>query len=172
MSNEQFFFFPQCSLRIWRTFYHFHQTWNCRLHTLSIWKCLKLIVWVKQAKQFRLNNLTIQPFTYNIKTSDDYKFNMGKMTELYFNPLPDDKILDWSKIKQSADDILTLSPNEPWFLRVYGTSLLKTLWEKTKLLLMSNFFFSHSVFYPFIEISAILIKFEIVVCKLFLFGPV
>ena len=26
------------------------------------------------------------------------------------NPLPDDKILDWSKLKQSADDILTCSP--------------------------------------------------------------
>ena len=23
-----------------------------------------------------------------------------------FNPLPDDKVLDWSKIKQIADDIL------------------------------------------------------------------
>ena len=37
---------------------------------------------------------------------------------------------------------------------------------------MGNFFFSHSVFYPFIEISAIFIKLEIVVCKLFQFGPV
>ena len=63
-------------------------------------------------------------------------------------------------------------PNKPWFLRVCGRSLLKTLWEKKKLLVTSNFFFSHSVFYPFIEISAILIKFEIVVCKLFQFGPV
>ena len=26
-----------------------------------------------------------------------------------FSPLPDDKILDWSKLKQIADDILTLS---------------------------------------------------------------
>ena len=26
-----------------------------------------------------------------------------------FNPLPDDKILDWSKLKQIADNILTLS---------------------------------------------------------------
>ena len=25
------------------------------------------------------------------------------------NPLPDDKILDWSKLKQIEDDILTLS---------------------------------------------------------------
>ena len=40
-------------------------------------------------------------------------------------------------------------PNKPWFLRVCSTSLLKTLWEKEKLLVMSNFSFTHSVFYPF-----------------------
>ena len=63
-------------------------------------------------------------------------------------------------------------PNKPWFLRVWRTSLLKTLWEKKKLLVTSNFFFSHSVFFPFVEISAVFIKFEIVVCKLLQFGPV
>ena len=55
----------------------------------------------------------------------------------------------------------------PWFLRVCSTSLLKPLWEKEKLLVTSNFSFSRSVFYPFGELSAIFIKFEIVVCKLF-----
>ena len=40
-------------------------------------------------------------------------------------------------------------PNKPWFLRVCSISLLKTLWEKEKLLVTSNFSFSHSVFYPF-----------------------
>ena len=40
-------------------------------------------------------------------------------------------------------------PNKPWFLRVCPTSFLKTLWEKEKLLVTSNFSFSHSVFYPF-----------------------
>ena len=38
-------------------------------------------------------------------------------------------------------------PNKPWFLRVFSTSLLKTLWEKEKLLMTSNFSFSPSVFY-------------------------
>ena len=55
-------------------------------------------------------------------------------------------------------------PNKPWFLRVCSTSLLKTLWEKEKLLVTSNFSFSHSVFYKFVEHSAIFINFEIVVC--------
>ena len=58
-------------------------------------------------------------------------------------------------------------PNKPWFLRVCSTSLSKTRWEKEKLLVTSNFSFSHSVFQPFGELSAIFIKFEIVVCKFF-----
>ena len=37
-------------------------------------------------------------------------------------------------------------PNKPWFLRVCSTSLLKTQWEKEKLLATSNFSFSRSVF--------------------------
>ena len=63
-------------------------------------------------------------------------------------------------------------PNKPWFLLVCSTSLLKTLWEKEKLLVMSNFSFYHSVFYPFEELPAIFVKFEIVVCKVFRFGKV
>ena len=63
-------------------------------------------------------------------------------------------------------------PNKPWFSRVYSSGLLKTLWEKEKLLVKSNFSFSHSVFYPFERLSSIFIKFEIVVCKLFQFGIV
>ena len=67
---------------------------------------------------------------------------------------------------------LTLSQTSPGFLRVCRTSLLKTLWEKEKLLVTSNFSFSHSVLYPSGELSAIFLKFKIVVCKLFQFGRV
>ena len=63
-------------------------------------------------------------------------------------------------------------PNKPWFLRVCRTSLLKTLWEKEKLLVTSNFSFSHSVFYLYEELSAFFIKPEIAVCKPFQFGRV
>ena len=62
--------------------------------------------------------------------------------------------------------------NKPWFLHICSTSLLKTLWEKEKLLITSNFSFSHRVFYLFGELFAIFIKFDIVVRKLFLFGRV
>ena len=61
-------------------------------------------------------------------------------------------------------------PNKPWLLRVCSRSLLKTLWEKEKLLATTNFPFSHNVFYPFGELSTIFVKFEIIVCKFFQFG--
>ena len=56
-------------------------------------------------------------------------------------------------------------PNNPWFSRVCSISLLKTLWNKEKLLVSSNFSFSHSVFYPFEELNAIFSNIKIVVCK-------
>ena len=76
------------------------------------------------------------------------------------------------ELKQTADNYFNPFPNKPWFLRVCSTSLLKTLREKEKLLVTSNFSFSHSVFYLFGELSAIFNKLEIVVCKLFQFGRV
>ena len=69
-------------------------------------------------------------------------------------------------------DLIIPFPNKPWFLSVTCTSLLKTLWEKEKLLVTSNFSSSHSVFYPFGQLSAILIKLEIVVCQCFEFERV
>ena len=49
-------------------------------------------------------------------------------------------------------------PSKPCFLCVCSTSLLKTLWEKEKLLVTSNFSFSHSIFCPFGELSAIFLS--------------
>ena len=87
----------------------------------------------------------------------------------------------WYKINSVSASFLTklslqglINPflNKPWFLRVCSRSPLKTLWEKEKLLITSNFSISHSDFYPFGELSAIVIKFEIVVCKISQFGRV
>ena len=47
-------------------------------------------------------------------------------------------------------------PNKPKFLRVCSKSLTKTLRKKEKFLVTSNSSLSHSVFYPFGELSAIL----------------
>ena len=67
---------------------------------------------------------------------------------------------------------LTLSQTSPGFYVSAVQVFLKTLWEKEKLLVTSNFSFSHSVLYPFRELPVIFIKFEIVVWKLFQFGRV
>ena len=65
-------------------------------------------------------------------------------------------IFDRSRIKKmKTRNICNPLLNEPWFLGVCCTNPLKTLWEKEKLLITSNFFFSHSVFYPFGEFSLI-----------------
>ena len=43
--NEQFLLFQQCFLLVWITFFNFHQIWNWRLQTLSVWKSQKTVVW-------------------------------------------------------------------------------------------------------------------------------
>ena len=77
------------------------------------------------------------------------------------NSLPNDKILDWSKLKAFADDkIKVLKMMVFVFDRVEnivgkgenaGLSLigLKTLWEKEKMMVTSIFSFSHFVFKGF-----------------------
>ena len=49
---------------------------------------------------------------------------------------------------------------------------MKTLLKKEKLLVTSNFSFSHYVLYPYGELYAIFIKLKIVICKLFQCGRV
>ena len=63
-------------------------------------------------------------------------------------------------------------PNKPLFLRVCSTSLLQTLWEKEKIAITNNNFYSHSILYPFRDISTIIMKSEIVVCILSKFGRI
>ena len=86
-------------------------------------------------------------------------------TQDYPNPLQH-VVLSWGTC------LFNPFPSKPWFLLVCSRSLMKTLWEKEKLLETSNFSFSHSVFYPLGELSAIFTKLRIVVCKLFEFGIV
>ena len=108
-----------------------------------------------------------------------------KMHKLVFTGFADDLVLPESDSDEDNDIPKTALaigklfyfffnpfPTKPWFLRVCSTSLLKTLREKEKLLVTSNFSFSHSVFYQFRELSTIFNKLETVVCKLFQFGRI
>ena len=58
------------------------------------------------------------------------------------NSLPNDKILDLTKLKAFADDKLD-GVNMMTSLSLIG---YKTLWKKEKMLVTSIFSFSHSVF--------------------------
>ena len=71
-------------------------------------------------------------------------------------------------------EFLNFLPVKPlFFLHVCSIFFFsKTQWEKEKLLIKSNFSFSHCVFYSFGELSVIFIKFKIIVCKAFEFGQV
>ena len=186
--NEQFLLFPQCFLPIWQTFCHFHQVWNCRLQALSVWKSLKFVVW-ERVKSF-LN----KPWFLRV-CSKSFENTVGKgqiagneqfllfpqcflpiwQTFCHFHQVWNcclQALSVWKSPKFVVWERVNPFHNKPWFLRVCSKSLLKTLWEKEKLLVTSNFSFSRSVFYPFGKLSAIFIKFEIVVCKLFQFGRV
>ena len=61
----------------------------------------------------------------------------------------------WTFRKSETEDssdrkkVLNPFPHNDAFWRLWETGLSKTLWEKEKLLIMSNFSFSHSVFYLF-----------------------
>ena len=75
-------------------------------------------------------------------------------------------------MKQNAGNKLTFFPNKPLFLPVCNTSLLKTLWEREKLLITINFSFFHSILYPFRVLSTIFIEVDIVLCNFLKFGRV
>ena len=55
----------------------------------------------------------------------------------------------WKSLKFAGWEMVNTFPHNDAFWRPWETSLLKTLWEKEKLLVTSNFSFSHSVFYPY-----------------------
>ena len=64
------------------------------------------------------------------------------------NLLQDNNILDWSKLKEIADDILKCTK-----VKNKCNRALKTLREKEKLLVTSNFSFSHNVFHSYISLA-------------------
>ena len=64
--------------------------------------------------------------------------DMDPKYTLYINPLPDDKILDWSKLKQSADDNFEFDVNNRKLSKLVENTVGKGV--------TSNFSFSHCVF--------------------------
>ena len=85
--NEQFLLFPWYFLPIWRTFCYFNQLRDCRLQILSVWKSVKFFVW-ERVKAIALNLYCSIP---NI------------------NSIPNDKILDMTKLRAFADNKLNVA---------------------------------------------------------------
>ena len=90
------------------------------------------------------------------KTFNCHSFMTSLHIWKYFHP---SLIVLSQKINDKLVTPFNPFPNKPWFSRVCSTGLLKTLCEKEKLLVTSNFSFSHSIFKPFREHSDISIKF-------------
>ena len=98
--------------------------------------------------------------TSNLSFSHTVFYPFGKLSDIFV------------KLKITMYKYFNPFPDKPWFLRVCSASLLKTLWEKDKLLVTSNLSFSHRVVHPFGKLSDIFVKLKIVVCKLCQFGRV
>ena len=111
-------------------------------------------------------NLNVKPFWIRNNKRNLYMFNFNFFFRVfhYWNC--------YSIIGLSIEYSIKPFPHNDTFWRPWERSLLKTLWEKEKLLVTSNFSFTHSVFYLIKELPAIFIKFNIVVWWLFQFGPV
>ena len=71
--------------------------------------------------------------------------NLWMNYRVLFSSLPNNKVIDWSKFQAFCRQEINPFPNNDTFWRPWETSLLKTMWEKEKLLIRSNFSFSHSV---------------------------
>ena len=67
---------------------------------------------------------------------------------MHCNPLPDDKILDWSKLKQTADDILKCIKNE--HIVPYR---VENIVRKGAIACNKQFLLFHNVFYSYISLK-------------------
>ena len=114
---------PLCFQPLWRTFFHFHQIWNCQLQTLSVWKSLKFVASERVKETF--SSTLSKSFLYDTglthyQTTNFRLFQTERVCRRQFQTWR-----KWQKVIQMGK---------------------KTLREKEKLLVASNFSFSHSVF--------------------------
>ena len=120
-------------------------------------------MWAKEKLLF-MSNFS---FSHNVLKSflllcqNKYLWSKGLNTIQAINPWKTNPINNQWFNPSLNDKIITLSKTSPGFYVSAGPSLLKTSWEKEKLLTTSNFSFSHSIFYPFEELSAIFIRLKL-----------
>ena len=72
----------------------------------------------KKKSCFQAEKYRFQAEKYRFQAKKKTRFQAVKyrfQAEINFNPLPDDKILDWSKLKQFADDNFKFNENSRKF---------------------------------------------------------
>ena len=137
----------------------------CHLQMLWIWTGLKFVVWQRVNRNIDgmdhgsalPKRCHVTPQVNRTNVSDRFLWIFIQLCTVIqplcntlkepINPLPDDKILVSSKLKQIADDISKCIKNEK-----KSHIGQKTLWEKEKLLVSSNLSFSHNVFHSYISL--------------------
>ena len=144
---------------LYDTYFDFQSTLLCCLQFLSIWTSLKFFL--------SSNGLNVgQMMKPSSKWIEDMMRNRENAGSQPNSTCP----LMFSTC--FFNRVVNPLPNKPWFLRVCSKGLLITQWDMEKSLITSNFSFSHIVFYPFEDLSAIFIGCKIVTCKHFEFGSV
>ena len=91
------------------------------------------------------------PFPHEKKRSSIKKWLPFSVSRNFVVATDDDTTINTITNSTNTRNSITLFclnpfPNKPWFLHVCRKSLLKTLWEKAKLLVTGNFSFSRIVF--------------------------
>ena len=138
----------------------FEPLWNCCLQMLSIGSkilsCVNSFHWPVYLSPTYFHRTTWVIFEiFNlIYVLSVLSIVFSMLVNLYYNAINKQwkegefkSVTQW-RIPEDVDTCFSFNPfpNKPWFLRVCSRGLLKTLWEKEKLLITSNFSFSHSVF--------------------------
>ena len=126
----------------WKLAWIINEFIECRQNTRTFptyqYPCLWLLIVITFNPLLHKHN----PYFYLFLISDGLQNNLSSEKFLWWYLAG---MSDWNSccfLKVSFNPF----PNKPWFLHVCSTCLLKTLWEKEKLLVTSNISFSHSVF--------------------------
>ena len=145
--------FSQCFLIFRRLFYHFHQIWNCRLQTLSVWKGKTFVILERVILNF------IQPpenDTSEYLLECVYQWEVPKLT---FAPGYQTWKLGLHSTSQPQKMGNTITAQRKSFrVSLFQTSscfyvsapqvFLKTPWEKEKLLIKKQFLLFPKCFLP------------------------
>ena len=86
---------------------------NCPLLALWVWKSLKFLIWERVIKASILGST--RPWIVLRKVKQNTRI-VCHVEKTYFNPLSNDKILDWSNLESFADDKVSVTQKQKFFL--------------------------------------------------------